>query len=327
MAADREHLILKSLEGIISDEEQRELNAWLAISAENKKLADDMQRIWQIRKKDVSIRDFDSEGELIRLMTSIHAEKASTKVIGMSRAVWLKAAAAFALLVISSFIIYLRFYPQRIVHIASENAVHVLLPDNSSVWLNANSTLAYEKDFNVSHRSIELKGQAFFDVVKNPDKPFIIDAEQARIQVVGTSFDVRAYNTDSHTEVFVMTGLVKFSGLSVESEPITLKAGETGVLRKMDDLISKKAEDDPNILAWKEKRLSFRKTSLRDVVRTLQRYFRVDISVANEKLLDCRFTSAFNDPTLTEVIDALTISLDLKVIRQNNGYILNGDGC
>jgi ferric-dicitrate binding protein FerR (iron transport regulator) len=124
----------------------------------------------------------------------------------------------------------------------------------------------------------------------------------------------------------VVTGKVNF--LSTElNESVVLTPGLNGLLNTKDRTISISAEPALNITAWKDKALVFRKSPLRQVVKDLENYFKVDIVVKNESLLDCRFTGTFNDATVEDIIAALGVALDLEVDQDANRYFLDGTGC
>ena len=175
-------------------------------------------------------------------------------------------------------------------------------------------------------RTLSLEGEGFFDVKPNPERPFIVRADEAEIKVLGTSFNVKAYKKEPQTEVFVITGKVSLSAAD-KSNNITLLPGSNGIFNKKDRTLLSENGEHLNTMMWKEKRLIFKKTPLREVVRTLRSYFKADIRIKNEKLLNCRFTSSFIDPTLPEVIEALSLALNLKLGYQSNVYDLDGEGC
>jgi transmembrane sensor len=329
MTEHQEQLLLKSLSGTISTEERETLTAWMNQSKENKKLAEDFTVLWKYSKKNTLQENFQTKEEWKKLEAAIQkAEIPQGKEITLKQHVpWLKIAASVTLLTICSGLIYVIFFSQEtILKESHDSIVEVVLPDGSEVWLNRNSRLTYQGDFNKENRLVKLEGEAFFDVTKNPQEPFVVQTGKAQIKVLGTSFNVEAYTGSKETEIFVVTGLVSFSNLS-DSKSITIKAGEAGVLKNENlGLISQ--GEQLNALAWKEKRLIFKKTILSDVVEVLEEYFNVDIEVRNKNALRCRFTGSFDKPSLSEIIEALSVSLDLNITEQRNKtYLVEGNGC
>jgi ferric-dicitrate binding protein FerR (iron transport regulator) len=328
MAAHYEHLILKSLSGTITSEEKQELESWINESAANRRVAEDLQQVWKLSKDDVAIHDFKTAQEWSRLEASIEGEnKSRATVVTITQTAWFRMAASLLLLALSTCVVYLIFFASNeIVHSAGGSMLSLTLPDGSRVWLNAQSRISHDADFSGDVRCVSLEGEAFFEVKTDPGRPFIVSTDQAEVKVLGTSFDVSASEADQ-TKVFVVTGKVSFSAREHQNAGVVLTPGEGAALSRLDHTITRTVDQDPNLLAWKEKRLVFRKAALSEVIRTLKQYFKTEITIKNKELLRCHFTSTFNDPTLDEVVEALKESLNLNVERQQNTVIIDGEGC
>ncbi len=319
-----DQLILKCLSGTATAEEQEQLAHWTEQSVENKKTLEDYRQVWKLGDSK-SLPDFDSVSELKQLETKLNQEDKKIKVLSPYGSLVFKVAASITLLIVCSFLFYqLVFKTETIVKESGAEKIQFTLPDGSVVWLNERSKITYTSDFN-SERHIELSGEGFFEVTRNPDKPFVIRADKSEVKVLGTSFNVRAYENESHNEVYVVTGKVSLADDSDQS--IILSPGEEGILDKQKNLLTRNAETNPNDLAWKSKQLIFKKTSLTEVAETLEKYFQISITVKNPDLQKCRFTSSFNDPTLEEVIEAISIALNLNIVHQNKKYMFDGEGC
>lgn len=319
-----EDLVLKYLRGSLSPEERRTFESWLSQSEEHRKMVNDFKSIWQL--SDGKDSDFQKEKEWAKLQSSLLREAERMPVMGLSNNPSLKIAASMALVLISSFLLYwFVFRTSAMVYQTAGETGHVILPDGSEVWLNERSKLVFQSDFKDA-RSLDLDGEGFFEVKPNPEKPFVIHTDETQIEVLGTSFNVKAYKEEPQAEVFVVTGKVSFSTRN-KSEKVSLLPGSNGIFNKKDRTLISKNEENLNALMWKEKRLVFKKTPLREVVKTLRNYFKTEIEIKNEVLLDCRFTSSFNNPTLPEVIDVLSLAMNLKVEHQSDTYSLYGMGC
>ena len=325
MAEDYDRLILKSLAGTSTTEEQQRLMVWVAQSPDNKRLLEDYQKIWKSGTIE-ELSDFDSLAELEKLEAKLDREDVKTRRFSRSRPFMLKIAASVTLLLVCSFLLYrVVFRTEMIMKESGTEKIHFTLSDGSVVWLNERSKITYASEFNNRERDIELSGEAFFEVVKNPDIPFVVRAKQSQVKVLGTSFNMRAYEGESQDEVYVVRGSVSLS--DINDQLLILNAGDQGILNKNYNVLSKSLETDPNLIAWKSKELIFRKTNLSEVAETLEKYFQITITFKNTALQKCRFTSSFQDPTLEEVIEAISIALNINVVQQNKGYIFDGDGC
>jgi transmembrane sensor len=325
-----EQLIIKFLHGTISSDEREVLNKWLEESHENKKMADDLELLWKSAKTKEPVGDFQTQEEWSKLEATLSTTSAPIqKEITLNRkAEWLKIAASITLIAVFAWLLYLVvFSSETILKESQGEIVQLLLPDGSKIWLNHHSRVTYEDDFNEKDRIVKISGEAFFEVKKDTTKPFLIQTTHAQIKVLGTSFNVQAYENANATEVFVATGLVSFSSLKNQVEDIKLRPGETGTLAKNGNVAVVHKEENSNALAWKEKRLIFKKSSMNTVIENLEAYFKIDIDVNNKNILHCRFTGLYDQPTLEEIIEALSVSLNLTISRHGNAYLIDGEGC
>ncbi|NOQ73419.1 MAG: DUF4974 domain-containing protein [Crocinitomix sp.] len=204
--------------------------------------------------------------------------------------------------------------------VAVESGLVDELPDGSVVTFNANTSLVYPVDFADDERRVTLNGEAFFDIERNEEKPFIIDLPQDNyVKVLGTSFNIKAAEGDSLTEVYVSSGKVEFG--SGEST-IILVAGQKGIYnRNSGELIR---DDSPTAgiedMFWKEEKLSFDDVALNEAIEIMN-------SIAGDSLvLDCpsienqEIHSSFNKNQSLEIfLDALTESYPLIYIKSPNG--------
>ena len=197
------------------------------------------------------------------------------------------------------------------------------LPDGSQITLNGSSTLTVFKDFNEDERTVALHGEAFFDVARDESRPFIIESGEATTQVLGTSFNIRNSGAEGVVLINVVSGKVSFA--SSQDELILTK----DMSAKYDSNNSSLAltSNNSNELFWKTKKLKFNDTKLSEVVVTLEKHFKIKLSLQPTSLANCLFTGSFDDPKLEEVLEVMSISLNLTYENLNNTYILTGEGC
>ncbi|CCH51230.1 anti-FecI sigma factor, FecR [Fibrisoma limi BUZ 3] len=213
--------------------------------------------------------------------------------------------------------------PQLAVTSASKT-VEKILPDGSKVWLNRGSKLSYPQTFGDDSRDVALTGEAFFEVKPDPTKPFRIRAGQATVQVLGTSFSVRAY--DSNVRVAVRTGKVLFSAKKKE---VTLVKDEQATFDSQADTIRKSLKVDPNLFAYRTGRLAFKGTRLSEVVQTINEVYRADVRLANNRLTNCLYanTGFENYDTVETVVYVVAETMGLRVRREGDRFIIEGEGC
>ncbi|TGE26228.1 FecR family protein [Hymenobacter metallicola] len=207
------------------------------------------------------------------------------------------------------------------------------LPDGSKVWLNKHSTLEYAADFSGSRgREVQLSGEAFFEVHKDPAHPFTVLSAESRTRVLGTSFNVRAYAAEDSVEVSVVTGKVAFASRRSHQDSVLLRPGQRGVLQtaaaNVAAAVRQTPTSDGNFRAWQTGELVFDNASLAHVLRTLRTTFGTTITVADKSLLKCRFTGTFQQPDPAQVLQVVSVATNATLAGDAvNGYILGGQGC
>jgi ferric-dicitrate binding protein FerR (iron transport regulator) len=202
----------------------------------------------------------------------------------------------------------------------------VILPDGTSVSLNAGSVISYKKGFGSAHRMVRLKGEAWFEVKKNADLPFVISAGEANVRVTGTKFNVKAWHRLKDIRVTVREGTVRFYSNDEPGKEITLHAGETGVMNKSSLVITSMVTGNLNDLAWKTGIMDFHDSPLREVTEILINTYhqKIDLDPAIE---NCRVTVRFENRELDAVLNVLRSTLDLKITIKGKHIAISGKGC
>lgn len=180
------------------------------------------------------------------------------------------------------------------------------LPDGSLVRLNANSSITFPEQFTDSLREVRLDGQAFFEVEKNPDAPFLVKTDLLKVTVLGTSFDVLAYPNESKQRVALATGEVSVSsedGLSEVLHPLEMLS-----YSKEKKEMVKKVFDPSKVLGWKEGIIHFESTSFPEVFKTLERWYGVEISIHPSIKFKGRFNGRFDNQSLENVLTGIAYS-------------------
>jgi len=192
------------------------------------------------------------------------------------------------------------------------------LPDGTVVQLNSESTLRFPAKFAAASRQVELKGEAFFSVTKDPSSPFSIGTLNTRITVLGTRFNLRAYPSEAQTSVVVEEGRVRFSG---KTDSLILTANQLGVLRSGSAMQMKEVSAE-SYLAWKDNKLVFENESLESIVKTLERWYAVQISIKAPAIARERYTGKFDHPNLKTVLESMSFALDFNYRLKDNIYVI-----
>ena len=327
--------------GNISDEEKGQLFAQMEANPDYKLQYEEMKQVWEMTTVDPISFETDKSVAWNNLEKQIQTEISATEIPTAARVVrrsfgrqLLRYAAVFLLIGTVGFFGY-RTYQSMTpdstylteVSTGSNERKELTLPDGSEVWLNENSKLLFAEAF--KKREIILEGEAFFDVKRMEDSPFVIESGEARTVVLGTSFNVRAYPKENIIEVTVESGKVAFSKPGGATSPALLTKGESAVLVKTEGRITKELQKTPNATSWKTDKLVFDDVPILEVIKSVERYFDVDVKVENEAILNCPFKGTFTnaDEKLGELMGAIEFGLGLEVRSENSTYVLSGNGC
>lgn len=321
-------ILTKILAKEASKEEHKALQDWAAVDEENQAFVDETMKTWDLSGKyadDIPV-DADAAWEKFeqKLPTMDAAVPSSPVQIIQLTAIWKVAAVVLFSLCAWWSVQQFTGEPEWVEVLTEKNEEQeILLPDGSTVFLNENSSFAYQKDF--STRTVKFEGEAFFDVAKDQDRPFEIVTSSTKTIVLGTSFNLRAYANEATVEVAVVTGKVAFETSAKGGAKLVLSPNEQAVFDKNVQTINKTSSK--NAVAWRTKTLSFNNTALKEVVASLERYFEIEIESQNPNVLNCHYTGTFEAPKLQEIFDAVSFSNDLVIKKVEKKYILIGQGC
>jgi len=209
---------------------------------------------------------------------------------------------------------------------------NLLLPDGSSVWLNAGSSLSYDSLYGTKLREVSLSGEAYFDVVRNPEKPFIIHTGKINIKVLGTTFNVKSYPEEKTIETSLIRGSIEVSFPSLPSKKIILHPNQKLVVNKTESAPANepvqnqpagkdalfsiqhlvRTGSDSAIVetGWMQNRLYFNDMSFHDLLKNMERKYGVMFKLSDTSLEAAHFTGSFQDETVSEALDALRITAD-----------------
>jgi ferric-dicitrate binding protein FerR (iron transport regulator) len=199
------------------------------------------------------------------------------------------------------------------------------LADGSHIYLNNTSTIKYPQKFGKNLRDVYFWGEAFFEIAHDPSKPFIIEAGEARVKVLGTSFNLKAYPESDRIEVVVNSGKVLFYHADKADRilgEVTLVKGEKGVFFKKPGKIVKLLNDEPNYLSWKTGVLVFNDTSLDKVLAAIANKYGIRFSLREENLSKLRLTATFDNESLDAMLEVLELVHNLQFINNGNDYLV-----
>jgi transmembrane sensor len=212
----------------------------------------------------------------------------------------------------------------------------LVLPDGTQVWLNSNSKLRYSNEFNTESREVGLEGEAYFDVTKDMQRPFIVHTSSLDIKVLGTSFTIKSYPQDETIEATLLKGTIEVSRKdNPNTARVILKPNEKLVFNKLivpsgrtnlspdrinirtpsappDIAVNSIRKDIPDSdkveTAWMYNRLVFKGDSFKELAEKMERWYNVRIAIRDSSLNNCHFGGAFAGETVEEAFKALQLT-------------------
>ena len=321
-------LIDKVLSGQATLLEQQELDQWYAAQEEAPGLTEGMDTQ---EKSAVGSQLFRSIEQ--KIQSGEAREEVSAPLYEIPRRnnrKWLIAAAVVALLGFGGFY----FFNSRPVAPAlaavwqevqtTTEVREVLLPDGSKVWLNAGSVIRYDTAFSNGKRGIWLQGEAFFEVAQQQHKPFEVYTGDITTQVLGTAFNIDAYDSSANITVIVKSGKVAVRNAD---KTISQLLPDQRIVCRADGSFSKDSTTAGDMMAWTSGQLVFRDMRFSEVAKRLERKFRAELIFRDASIGNCSITASFNaSTTLEEILDMLALinGSEISAGKGINQYYISG---
>jgi len=341
------YLLSLSLAGESTPEEAEELQALLRLHPELGLRAEILQNVWKSKPVLTPASSFDRH--LQRLSTHLagpalqfearETETPPAKAVrrdmfsGKYRWLWSGAAVAASVIIACLFLFSggNRRLASNTVSTKAGSKSKIQLPDGTQVWLNADSKIKYDQNFMGALREVQLTGEAYFDVVKDKSRPFIIHTGSIDVRVVGTSFNVRSYPTEKTTETALIQGVVEITMHNNPDKKIILRPSEKcTVVNPATEALKAPAAEEPPMLTigkirygktdstssietmWVKNKLAFENESFERITTEMERWYNVKFDIKREALKDVHLTGIFENKSLNEVMEALRISGGFK---------------
>ena len=311
-------LFKKYIDNTASADEQKALNDWIS--------TDEGLQQWLEEQLDNSHEAMDNEKKAV-LLEKIH-EKTGVKVkptFVLPRWVKTAAAAVLILLTVGNVVLYLSDRKPAKAQYAEIGALRgqkasLTLPDGTRVTLNSESTLKYSTAYNQSERTVELVGEAFFEVAKNQKIPFMVKAGNLAVEAKGTAFNVKAYPDENYISTTLTEGIVE---VKTPEEMIAMRPNERVEYDKSGNKLKKLTlTDATGSIGWLHDELSFENATLEEVVASFSRIYNVDIRFASESIKEQRFTGKINNNSLLSVLRIISLTSPIRFEQKDSVVIL-----
>lgn len=348
-------LLGKKLSNEATDNELAELGQLLQDESVQPYLVELVQEVWQ-KKAKINERELDEKWE--RTMQHFQTESENEETIHLfqpkiKKMFFFRAMVAAGVVGLVLLSVWLLYAPDKqklsaVVVVQSRDSVTValkgerkkiMLPDSTEVHLNSGSSLVYNKDFGNKNREVWLKGEAFFEVTKDAAHPFLVNTNRMMVKVLGTVFNVKAYNTKEDIETTVVEGKVEVSLKEDAEKKVILLPNEKISLRNnsiiKEDVHAhtpitplnyevqavkpdKKETNMPEEAVWVKEKVVFTQEPLEIVALKMERWYNVHIYFKKEKMKDILMTGDFDNVSLDEAMHILQIMVGFE-------YDINGN--
>ncbi len=319
-------LIVKHLSGELSPTEVASLMEWVNASDTNKVLYHDLKESWTLVGDTTNAHQtININQEWQKLETAIssrapHIQKNITMRLVMS--------IAASILVIVGLSVYgYLFFNTDIVSTGLAQTTVFELPDASEVTLNENSELTYQQAFNRNERRVKLKGEGFFKVSKNKERPFVVETSGVEVIVLGTSFNVKISSASNSTEVTVAEGVVRVQPIGKPEMGVVIKPGEKALMTETSQKAVKEPNRNQNFDAWKTHTLTFDGDSLSKVARQLAEVYHKQFKIESDEVAAYTLSTTFDNKNLETVLLILESTFDMCIEQNDSIVTFKKDGC
>lgn len=313
-----EDILIRYIDGMLTEEEAAEVKNWRAASLENEKLLEQVYFTTQVASRLKVMRTVNPDEALSRFKSRIHKKEKRLALRQVLGVIQRAAAVLFIPVFLLSAYLFIQQGQGNVRTLAVRTNPGVVsafdLPDGSKVWLNANSELRYPSDFNADTRTVELTGQGYFEVTKNAHKPFIVKADKDySVEVLGTSFNISAYKDESMIETTLVEGSVKLNVVSGGKRMTQmLKPNEKAEYQKGAGKIKVFDVNTEYDTAWKNGEIIFRNHPMDKVLKTQERHYHVVFEVKDNEILKSIITARFKDEQLPQVLEYLKLASGIQ---------------
>lgn len=313
-----ENIIAKYLAGEASPEEAITLEEWKDLSSENEKYYQGCEQLFNTQNTN------QQKVETNKAWENVSSQLTSqTKVVSLKRSysAWRIAASIAILLSISVYVFYnFNSQQQDVLSYQAENEImNVALSDSTHIQLSPHANIVLNEHFGEKNRLLKLKGDAYFEVIHNAEKPFIVDAGKVFIKDIGTKFKITNSSDSDTVHVHVDEGVVLlFDSAGTE---ITITANQHAMyIRSTKQVVS----DAASIVPIKS---VFDKTKLIDVAKILSEKYNMPITLSNNIIHNCLLTASFNNENIETVLTIISETLGFSYKKTEDGYLIFGKQC
>jgi len=295
-------------------DEQEQVTQWLAIDSANLDYYNQLKRVWNDSRYFAVRTKVDENKAWQRFQQRIHPAPVRRSNIG-----WIRIAASIIIVAGIGLLAYwvLNQPVKELTVLAQQTALNDTLPDQSIVTINKGSSISYLAKFKDDTRQVKLKGEAFFNVSPDKEKPFTVLVNDVQVTVVGTSFNVKTIN--GNTEVVVESGIVN---VTRAGKTVELRANEKIRVDTRDSLMNKEKVADQLYKYYRTKQFVCDDTPLWKLVDVINEAYNSKILIDDPALSNLQINTTFDNESLDQVLNIISITFDIEVIKKGDTIIL-----
>jgi transmembrane sensor len=311
--------IIKFFSGEITEKEKLQLDEWKK-TKENYNSFQKVKNLWKLsedRKISYQPNLKIGFGKFIDRIKKEQNKQQVGRIIQVRKiSYW---TAASIILFVSTWFMWKTQYSDKTKYFTDAGqSLSIYLPDSSLIVMNEKSKLSFSKEF--KHRKVTLKGEAFFEIVRDTSRQFSVSCENSIVSVLGTSFNVRTSKKQNIDQVHVLTGKVAFIDKKKSDVQVVLHKGNFADLKNHE--ITESVISDYNFLFYKTRQLDFSNIKLKELAKQLEKYYHEEIKIISPEIKDVEITATYKDMSIDEIMNELEIILNISVQKENTTWIL-----
>lgn len=313
-------LLARYLAGECTNEERIVVEQWVASDDTNAEELELLRAIWNDAGTGIpSTIDVDAAWQKVNDRMDVSG--GGGRVIPISRSKMILRLLAAAAVVTAVFVgVQSLMNDQGQELMATTEYLRSTLPDSSHIILAPGSHISVKMN---DVRHIGLSGEAYFEVERDIERPFVVETEDLKVTVLGTAFEVSSVDTSNSVLVRVRHGRVQ---VSTAEDTVILKGGEYARYNKIARLLERMPA--PHTEVWGDRVIQFKEAPLSEVAAQLERLYQVRIRLANEALVHCKLTATFDDEPIDYILRVIADTYGFTLTMETTGsYTLDGDGC
>ena len=314
-----EKRIIDYIQGIpIQEDELTEVLDWIEASEANQKKYNELKKLWVItglNKVNASdSRKFFTPSDQVGTIKTPFTQQV-LKYAAIVVLAFITGAFSFFLLNKGNTPQLANLYNE--IHVPNGEKSMITLYDGTEVWLNSGTTLKYPVVFNKRERNVFINGEAYFDVVNDKKKPFYVNAGKMRVKVLGTRFNVYAYQEENILHTTLEEGLVDIS-IAGSKKSIKLKPGQQMSYLTATREYELTKVDTELFTSWKENRLRFENAELAEILKKMERWYDVKVNIDENVDISSRYTITIKTESLREILDVLSLTTHMNYKIKND---------